>query len=353
MAKYYPDRIFLCHSHEDGRRVQKTYSRLQAAGLSPWIDKRDIPPASEWDNEIRKNLQAARFVVIFLSSQLLGKNEGYVQKEIKLALSMASEKSNGQLLVLIARLDDSYIPSTLDGLTSVDLAEADGDERLAELIKDELHIFTDPRDNQMYRTIRIGDNIWFAENLNSEIADSWWYDEDPSNARPYGRLYTWQAARSACPPGWHIPNDSEWRQLAIASGGYRDMDEGYPGTGQKVGRPKDAFDVLIQGGRSGFDALLGGYRDSTGQFKDRGRIGLYWSGTPHVGGQHIAMPSLTQYYLQQRSDLESAWVYYFYIFSNMPELRRDSQFPVGQQPDPKPRSCGLSVRCLKNIAVRI
>jgi uncharacterized protein (TIGR02145 family) len=235
--------------------------------------KKDIPPASEWDVEIQKNLQAARFVVVFLSSQLLGKRESYVQKEIDLALNMASDRSKSQFLALIARLDYSNLPSTLNGLTTVDLTRADGDERLVELIKDELHIFTDPRDNQMYRTISIGDHVWFAENLNYEIADSWCYDDDTSKARNYGRLYTWQAARSVCPPGWHIPDDSEWRRLAIASGGYRDMDEGYPGTGQNVGRPKDAFDVLIKGGRSGFDALLGGYRDSTGQFKDWGRIG--------------------------------------------------------------------------------
>jgi len=353
MAKCYPERIFLCHAREDGQRVQKTYSRLQAAGLSPWIDKSDIPPASEWDGEIRKNLQAARFVIVFLSTQLLGKSEGYVQKEVELALSRANERSNNQLLVLIARLDDSDIPSIFDGLTIVDLAEADGDERLAKLIKEELHIFSDPRDGQMYRTIRIGDHVWFAENLRYECDGSWCYNNERRREEAHGRLYTWEAAQTACPPGWRVPSEEEWRRLGAEFGGYRDMDE----SGREIGKASKAFESLITGGRAGFDASLGGLVDSRERFKQFGRGGYYWTSsqfeyTTNYGDFEDISGWKVDYDTYKKLSsfaVETAWFYYFYTLGGLPELRRADQFPL--EPDPRPRSCGLSVRCLKDTAV--
>ena len=69
--------------------------------------------------------------------------------------------------------------------------------------------FTDPRDGQTYDIVTIGnqtgnkssgDQIWFAENLNfTAIGNSSWYDSSSANGVVYGRLYTWNAARSIMP----------------------------------------------------------------------------------------------------------------------------------------------------------
>lgn len=131
--------------------------------------------------------------------------------------------------------------------------------------------FTDPRDGQVYKTIELNGRTWMAQNLNYDVGEGCWvYDNDPKNGEKYGRLYTWKAAQKACPPGWRLPTDDEWRAMAKVFGGCDD-DANDGG--------KAANDALIEGGSSGFSARLGGYRLFDGDFGLLGSWGEYWSAT--------------------------------------------------------------------------
>jgi PKD repeat protein len=79
--------------------------------------------------------------------------------------------------------------------------------------------FTDPRDGQTYQTVEIGSQTWMAENLNYETSNSWTYNNDPGYGNIYGRLYNWEAALSACPSGWHLPDKDEFNTLIVFLGG--------------------------------------------------------------------------------------------------------------------------------------
>ncbi|MDR0331294.1 MAG: fibrobacter succinogenes major paralogous domain-containing protein, partial [Chitinispirillales bacterium] len=143
--------------------------------------------------------------------------------------------------------------------------------------------FTDPRDGHIYRTVKIGGQTWMAENLNYKTENSWCYDNDESNGKKYGRLYTWETAQTVCPSGWHLPSREEWGNLVEAAGGYKvagkklksktgwdDRDDGTSGNGT------DEF---------GFSALPGGYRVySDGSFYYVGYYGYWWSATEYGSG---------------------------------------------------------------------
>ncbi len=113
---------------------------------------------------------------------------------------------------------------------------------------------------------------WQTENLNLATAESYCYRDAERNCRRYGRLYTWQAAQSACRSlgdGWRLPTDDDWRELARHYGGIADDSDD---------RGKAAYEALLRGGSSGFNAILGGGRAAQdGRYDDLKAHGFYWS----------------------------------------------------------------------------
>ena len=133
---------------------------------------------------------------------------------------------------------------------------------------------------KIYKTVKIGDQWWMAENLNDEGSldiSSFCYNNDPNNCTTYGRLYNWESAVRMANKidGWSLPPDEAWQTLEkylgmnaseAANTGYRGIDQG---TKLKVG------------GRSGFEARLGGYRSSSsGSFSDLNSEAYFWTASP-------------------------------------------------------------------------
>jgi uncharacterized protein (TIGR02145 family) len=112
---------------------------------------------------------------------------------------------------------------------------------------------------------------WTTHNLNVTVVPSYCYDDAETNCLQYGRLYTWESARRACQSlgdGWRLPTDGEWRQMAKHYGGVReDSDD----------NGKAAYQALLIGGSSGFNALLGGGRSQAGQYARLEAHGFYWT----------------------------------------------------------------------------
>jgi uncharacterized protein (TIGR02145 family) len=155
------------------------------------------------------------------------------------------------------------------------------------------YTFTDTRDGNVYRTVRIGNQVWMAENLRYNIEDSWCYDEDEANGQKYGRLYAWDAAKKACPAGWHLPSREEWDALAEKVGGEREIYyEGlqiWYNAGKRLKSKSDWNDYNGVSSGNGtddycFSALPVGLRSSGGFCFGTGNLGHWWTSTQYSAG---------------------------------------------------------------------
>jgi uncharacterized protein (TIGR02145 family) len=174
--------------------------------------------------------------------------------------------------------------------------------------------FTDSRDGRVYKTVKIGKQVWMAENLawlpsisgpsQSSGATPHYYvygysgttvseAKSTSNYQKYGVLYNWPAImngasgsvanpsgiRGVCPTGWHLPSDAEWTQLADYLGG----------AAIAGGKLKEAGISNWQSPNTGatneseFSALPGGYYNALEiAFGEAGSSGLWWTATSSV-----------------------------------------------------------------------
>lgn len=85
--------------------------------------------------------------------------------------------------------------------------------------------FKDPRDKQTYRTVKIAGLEWLGDNLNYKTEGSFCYKDDDDQCMVYGRLYTWDAAKKACPAGFRLPTHADFESLWTAAGA--DFNAGY------------------------------------------------------------------------------------------------------------------------------
>jgi uncharacterized protein (TIGR02145 family) len=170
--------------------------------------------------------------------------------------------------------------------------------------------FTDTRDNNHYNVVKIGNQIWMAENLKylpsvvgpgtgsqttpyyyvygysgTTVADA----KATANYTTYGVLYNWSAAmngaassttnpsgiQGVCPTGWHLPSDAEWTELTDYLGG----ESVAGGKLKETGTTHWASPNFGATNETGFTALPGGNRNKDGTFSNIGNYGYWWSAT--------------------------------------------------------------------------
>jgi uncharacterized protein (TIGR02145 family) len=136
--------------------------------------------------------------------------------------------------------------------------------------------FTDPRDGYRYPTVSIGGRDWFAENLRYRTSDSRCYEGDEANCEDHGRLYRLEDAMKACPAGWRVPSEQDWRALEGALGMSKADIEKEDGRGEPLGRR------LKFGGDTGFNVRYSGWIDPhlADSSRAMGRNSAYWASTP-------------------------------------------------------------------------
>ena len=158
-------------------------------------------------------------------------------------------------------------------------------------------------DGNVYRTANIGNQIWMTDNLNvshfrngdpipqAVTAEEWevagslgkpawcYYNNDPTNASTYGKLYNWYAVddpRGLEPEGWRVASCRKWADLI-------DYLAGDNVAGKKL---KSESGWYLEGNgdnSSKFNGLPGGGRQANGTFSDIGSAAVWWSSSECTG----------------------------------------------------------------------
>jgi uncharacterized protein (TIGR02145 family) len=219
-------------------------------------------------------------------------------------------------------------------------------------------------DGNSYRTIRIGQQWWMAENLKTthfsdgseiplvESSANWanlhysekaycYYDNSQTNAISFGALYTWAAAMNGavtsemnpsgiqgiCPCEWHLPSDAEWIELEMFLGMSFSEADAFGWRGTDEGDKMKTTSGWVQDGNgtnsSGFSALPAGQR-VLGPFIGLGEMSLFWSSTEYVNITYLAFNRTLSY---QHSGVGWFRSSHYYGY---------------------PKNFGFSVRCIKN-----
>jgi uncharacterized protein (TIGR02145 family) len=155
-------------------------------------------------------------------------------------------------------------------------------------------------DGNIYTTVRIGEQIWMAENLrtttyrngkkiphvedneewSSTVTGAYCYPdlEFSTETQAYGFLYNFIAVNDCnglCPEGWHVPSMDEWRELANYLGGIN------VAGGKLKSTDTRTWNIQVEGttNESGFTALPAGGRGRVGGAGEVGNYATWWSST--------------------------------------------------------------------------
>lgn len=129
MASKHPLKIFLSYASGDRAKAQELHTYLVSQGTDPWLDTENLLPGQDWKMEISRALDETDLVLLCLSKTSVTR-EGYVQKEMRLALDRALEIPPGEIFLIPARFEEVELPYSLRDFQSVDLFTESGMKKL-------------------------------------------------------------------------------------------------------------------------------------------------------------------------------------------------------------------------------
>ena len=150
---------------------------------------------------------------------------------------------------------------------------------------------TDERDRhrQTYRTVKIGDQVWTAENMNYKTEYSHCFNDSLDYCEKYGRLYKWDETSAVCPSGWRLPTKGELENLINTVGGEETAGDSLKTkTGWKTYSAASGLSAKGVGEDSfGFSALPGGFRTYNGDvwYSDEDAVAYFCSSTTVDNGE--------------------------------------------------------------------
>lgn len=153
--------IFLAHASEDKPFVKNLYKALKENGLRPWLDEEDLMPGIKWEDEIPKVIKESKFFIACLSKNSIEKT-GYVQKELRVALSTFEQKPPNSIYFIPALIENIELPNisvgtiNLSDYQAIKLFKKGGVDKLIQFLKKQVGLVEEIKryENPVFDAIR-------------------------------------------------------------------------------------------------------------------------------------------------------------------------------------------------------
>jgi hypothetical protein len=133
-----PPLIFISYATPDRDRVLPFFDHLTSHGFNVWIDVRCLKPGQNWDFEIKRALNKASLILIFISNNSYDRR-GYVQRELRLALDKLNEKLIDDIYVIPVLLDDDApVPEQIKSIHFTRANHSDCNAEIEDAIRHQL-----------------------------------------------------------------------------------------------------------------------------------------------------------------------------------------------------------------------
>lgn len=117
--------IFLSYTTADREIVSEIGDAMNARQIQTWMDYKRLKAGQNWDFEIRKALDKSSIIIIFISNNSVAKN-GYVQKELRIALSKSEDKIIDDIYIIPVLIDDDVVvPEQIRHLQFIKYSDGD------------------------------------------------------------------------------------------------------------------------------------------------------------------------------------------------------------------------------------
>lgn len=200
--------------------------------------------------------------------------ESISSSSVKKDDSSSSSKKDTTYVVIVNPSSSSKVPESAEGSSSSAVSFRCGLDSIAD---------SEEYLGRKYATAKYGTQCWLAENSHRALEGSKCYGDNEENCEIYGRLYSFDIAKFACPEGTHLPTEEEW--FALQTTVTRNNGGLYL---------KSSETWLAKPGQSGgkFNAKAAGYYDAEEEFVSQGNFAGFWSSTD-VGGMRATYMTLS------------------------------------------------------------
>lgn len=137
-------RVFLSHSSQDKKIVDKLFIELQKSQLHVWYDKYEIEPGDSITDKINEGLDKSDIGVICISNNFLKSKNGWTKSELNYFVQRRMRDSHKAFIILNIDVTLEELPPLIQDQRYIDYKDKDSIRTLIDTLRKKLKVINIP-----------------------------------------------------------------------------------------------------------------------------------------------------------------------------------------------------------------